>query len=60
MIMENFRNKNILVVGGSSGIGLALVKQLLAREANVFTVSRREAPEDLPPAAKHLSLDITS
>ena len=58
--MENFRNKNILVVGGSSGIGLALVKQLLAREANVFTVSRREAPEDLPPAAKHLSLDITS
>lgn len=58
--METFRDKNILVVGGSSGIGLALVEQLLAREANLFTVSRQEAPENLPPAAKHLALDITS
>lgn len=58
--MESFRDKNILVVGGSSGIGLALVEQLLAREANVLTVSRRELPEALPPAVRHLSLDITS
>lgn len=58
--MENFRDKNILVVGGSSGIGLALARQLQAREAKVLTVSRREAPGDLPPSVEHLSLDITS
>lgn len=32
--------KNILVIGGSSGIGLAIVKELVEKKATVFTASR--------------------
>jgi 3-oxoacyl-[acyl-carrier protein] reductase len=42
----SFSEKNILVVGGSSGIGLALVKMLLADNARVWILSRK-APIDL-------------
>jgi len=36
-------NKNFLVVGASSGIGLALAKQLQAKGATVFTASRTQS-----------------
>ncbi len=54
----NFQNKNILVAGGSTGIGLALVKQLVSGGANVYVVSRSASPE-WPGGVKHLSADVT-
>jgi len=54
----NFSGKNILVVGGSSGIGLALVNQLVEQKANVYVISRNESGS-LPNTIHHLALDIT-
>ncbi len=54
----NLSGKNILVVGGSSGIGLALVHNLLKGGAKVYVISRRKSG-DFPVEAVHLSLDIT-
>ena len=53
----NFEGKNILVVGGSSGIGLSLVKTLALKGATVYNISRTEHP-DWPPGIRHLSLDV--
>jgi len=53
----NFLGKNIVIVGGSSGIGLALVKQLVAGGAQVYNISRSETAE-WPQGVYHLSLDI--
>ncbi len=55
--MENFSNKNILVVGASSGIGNALAQQLVAEGANVFSASRNK-PSNL--SVPHISLDVRS
>ena len=54
----NFRGKNILVVGGSSGIGLSLVKFLKENEAAVYVISRSETV-DLPEGVKYLKADVT-
>ena len=54
----NFRGKNILVVGGSSGIGLSLVKFLNENDAVVYVISRSETV-DMPPGVKHLQADVT-
>jgi NAD(P)-dependent dehydrogenase (short-subunit alcohol dehydrogenase family) len=54
----NFQEKNILVVGGSSGIGLSLIKLLDENSAQVYTVSRSVSNE-WPNGIKHLPLDIT-
>ncbi|WP_428331479.1 SDR family NAD(P)-dependent oxidoreductase [Mucilaginibacter sp.] len=54
----NFQGKNILVVGGSSGIGLSLVKLLKSNNAAVYVISRSK-PADLPEGVAHLQADIT-
>jgi len=54
----NFEGKNILVVGGSSGIGLSLVKWLKTNHATVYVISR-SAPVELSQYALHLQADIT-
>lgn len=52
------QNKNILIIGGSSGIGLALA-EILAAENNVFIASRsKEKLEGLN--VNHLPYDATS
>ncbi|MDO9085920.1 MAG: SDR family oxidoreductase [Anaerolineaceae bacterium] len=38
----DFNNKNIIVTGGSSGIGLALVQKLIQSGANVWIIARNE------------------
>lgn len=40
--MKEFKNKNVLITGGSSGIGLALAEKLVAEGANVWILARRE------------------
>ena len=54
----NFLGKNILVVGGSSGIGLSLVKLLHQQKANIFVVSRSPS-EEWPEDIQFLKADIT-
>ncbi|RFZ84234.1 SDR family oxidoreductase [Mucilaginibacter terrenus] len=53
----NLKNKNILVVGGSTGIGLSLIKQLSAAGANIYNISRNGSVE-WPANVNHLALDI--
>jgi len=55
----NFTGKNILVVGASSGIGLATAQRLSADGATLFTASR-SLPTDLAAlGATHLTYDAT-
>jgi 3-oxoacyl-[acyl-carrier protein] reductase len=54
----NFKGKNILVVGGTSGIGSSLVKMLHENGAAVYVISRNES-EGLPEGVKHLQADVT-
>ncbi|CAM3773393.1 SDR family NAD(P)-dependent oxidoreductase [Mucilaginibacter galii] len=53
----NFNGKNILIVGGSSGIGLALVKQLVKDGANIINLSRTSSAE-WPDGVKHIEMDV--
>jgi len=56
----NLSGKNFLVVGGSSGIGLALVTQLLENEANVYVASRTHSEALKSTNAHYIHLDVTS
>jgi NAD(P)-dependent dehydrogenase (short-subunit alcohol dehydrogenase family) len=53
--MNDFQNKNILIVGASSGIGYALAKDLIERGATVYSASRHR-PKDLN--VRHIELDV--
>lgn len=55
----DFRGKNILVLGGSSGIGLALIKTLSLQGARVYNASRTIA-EDWPEGVVHIPTDVLS
>jgi 3-oxoacyl-[acyl-carrier protein] reductase len=48
--------KNIVLIGGSKGIGLAILKQQLISN-QVYTISRTP-PEFIHPNLKHYSLDV--
>lgn len=50
--MGKFTGKNILIIGGSSGIGLQLVKLALAENASVF-VGSRTLPDELKSLNVH-------
>ena len=43
MKLQDFENKQVYLVGGSSGIGLAMAKQLVYAGANLVLFSRNEA-----------------
>jgi 3-oxoacyl-[acyl-carrier protein] reductase len=57
--MHDMKGKNILVVGGSSGIGLAVAKQLIEQGANVLTASRHTTEALTQLGATHLPVDVT-
>jgi len=50
-------NKNFLIVGGSSGIGLEIVKQLSSDGNNVFVASRTNANLSSISGANHIQFD---
>lgn len=52
----SFKNKNILIVGASSGIGLSLAKGLQSKEANLYLASRNK-PE-LAGDFTYIKLDV--
>lgn len=54
----NFNNKNILIIGGSSGIGLELVSTLQQQGAKIYTASRNRASA-WPTALNYLQMDVT-
>ncbi|MEQ8712990.1 MAG: SDR family oxidoreductase [Cyclobacteriaceae bacterium] len=58
--MSELNSKNILVVGGSSGIGLEVVKQATALGAQVWSASRNNTEELQTTDAKFIQLDVTS
>lgn len=55
--MMNFEGKNILVVGGSSGIGFSLIRLLAINGATVYNMSRTKNA-DWPQGVRHLSVDV--
>lgn len=55
----NFTGKNILVVGASSGIGLATARLLHEGGATLYTASRHLSPELAALGTTHISYDAT-
>ena len=55
----NFNQKNILIVGASSGIGLATARLLSGLCAHLFTASRHLSPELEELKTTHLPYDAT-
>ncbi|MFP4090288.1 MAG: SDR family NAD(P)-dependent oxidoreductase [Cyclobacteriaceae bacterium] len=56
--MDHFSGKNILIVGGTSGIGAEIVKMLSDTEANLILASRNEPADELASRVKHIRLDV--
>lgn len=53
------QGKNILIIGASSGIGLALAKELKAAGAIVYTASRTTNDQLQAIGVKHQTIDVT-
>ncbi|MGB6307608.1 MAG: SDR family NAD(P)-dependent oxidoreductase [Steroidobacteraceae bacterium] len=61
--MSPLEGQEVLVIGGSSGIGLAAARAAVTQGAAVTIASRsdarlRAAPADLPPQTKSACLDL--
>lgn len=56
--MTGFKGKNILIVGGTSGIGAALVQLLMKTEASIYLASRSTPEGDLKDNVRHVTLDV--
>lgn len=50
---------NVLIIGNSDGIGLALTRLLLAEGGGVVSLSRSALPENLAGRVEHVVLDVT-
>lgn len=57
--MADFTDKTILVVGGTSGIGQAIVHDLLEKNAQVIMASRQEPTAEIADQVKHIALDVS-
>ncbi|WP_116544620.1 SDR family NAD(P)-dependent oxidoreductase [Pontibacter virosus] len=56
--MNRFDNKHILIIGGTSGTGLAIARQLQAEGANVTVASRKTSDAIEALGIDHLELDV--
>ena len=54
------QGKNFLVIGGSSGIGLQIVRDLTVNGANVYTASRTKHPDFDDLKVHYQEADVTS
>jgi GDP-L-fucose synthase len=55
-----YKNKRILVTGGTGMIGRSLINELIKKEANkIYVVSIDKTPEDLPKGVSFINLDLT-
>ena len=55
----SFAEKNVLVVGGTSGIGASIVQDLLAQDAHVIMASRQAPEASIAEQVTHIALDVT-
>lgn len=53
-----FAGKNIVVIGGSSGIGLSVITALSGEGASVYNLSRTKN-DHWPPGVNHREWDVT-
>ena len=58
--MENFSGKNILIVGGTSGVGKVLVDNLIKTEASLYLASRSEPEAEILSKVNHIHLDVNN
>jgi NAD(P)-dependent dehydrogenase (short-subunit alcohol dehydrogenase family) len=56
--MDHFSGKNILIVGGTSGIGANIVNRLLETDANIIMASRKSPSDEIAGRLQHISLDV--
>jgi 3-oxoacyl-[acyl-carrier protein] reductase len=56
--MSSFEDKNILIVGGTSGVGKALVGDLIETGASLYVASRKELESDIFAKVNHIHLDV--
>ena len=57
--MADFSDKTILVVGGTSGIGQAVVHDLLEKNTSVLVAARSAPDEAIADRVEYISLDVT-
>ena len=57
--MADFSDKTVLVVGGTSGIGQAVVHDLLEKNARVLVAARSAPDEAIADRVEYLPLDVT-
>ncbi|AAT42815.1 SDR family oxidoreductase [Picrophilus oshimae] len=57
--MRGLKNKNVIVTGGSKGIGAAIVSRFMDEGSNVFSISR-SMPEKMINKVKYLKCDVSN
>ena len=58
--MADFTNKQVLIVGGTSGIGQAIVRDLIEKNAQVIMASRQKPAPEIAEQVTHIPLDVNN
>ena len=57
--MADFTGKNVLIVGGTSGIGEKIIHDLIEGGAEIIMASRKAPDETIAEKVRHISLDVS-